>query len=178
MAKRLLIASVMMLLIISFVMAVDSFEPLSVEFTVDDKVYAGFTGSKVVSTIKPEEKIEKVYFTYSSDDNSFIVSNLYYYVQTFTSENIKISLSGTPLTPLQPTAGVQSDIKWQSISVDTAGLSSNSPFTYTEQYEPEMNSHQYPRVYSGEIFIKIPIENVLDSTTSYKATLTLEVTKL
>lgn len=175
MGRRLLIAFFMMLVVIYFVMAADSFEPLSVEFTVDGTVYAGFTGSKVVSTIEPEDKINEVYFTYSSDDKSFIVSNLYYYVQTFTSENIKISLSGTPL---QPIAGVQSDIEWQSISDDTAGLSFNSPFTYTEQYEPDMNSHQYPRVYSGEIFIKIPIENVLDSTTSYKATLTLEVTSI
>lgn len=171
MGRRLLIAFFMMLVVIYFVMAADSFEPLSVEFTVDGTVYAGFTGSKVVSTIEPEDKINEVYFTYSSDDKSFIVSNLYYYVQTFTSENIEIELSGTPL---QPTAGVQSDIKWQSISDDTSGLSSGDAFVYEEKNATNI----YPRVYSGEIFIKIPIENVLDSTTSYKATLTLEVTSL
>lgn len=175
MGKRLLIAFFMMLVVIYFVMAADSFEPLSVEFTVDDKVYAGFTGSKVVSTIEPEEKIEEVYFTYSSDDNSFIVSNLYYYVQTFTAENIKIELSGTPL---QQNGGTQSEIDWQSISDDTTGLSSSSPFIYSEQYEQEASSHQYPRVYSGEIFIKIPIENVSDTSKPYEATLTLEVTRL
>lgn len=175
MGKRLLIAFFMMLVVIYFVMAADSFEPLSVEFTVDDKVYAGFTGSKVVSTIEPEEKIEEVYFTYSSDDNSFIVSNLYYYVQTFTAENIKIELSGTPL---QQNEGTQSEIDWQSISDDTTGLSSSSPFIYSEQYEQGASSHQYPRVYSGEIFIKIPIENVSDTSKPYEATLTLEVTRL
>lgn len=177
MAKRLPVIFLLVFVFISAVMAVESFEPLSVEFSVEDKVFAGFTDKKVVSTIKPETDITETgkYFSYSSADNSFVISNLYYYVQTFTAENIEIELSGTPL---KPTAGVQSDIEWQSISDDTAELSSSSPFTYTEQYEPEMNSHQYPRVYSGEIFIKIPIENVLDSTTSYKATLTLEVTKL
>lgn len=177
MAKRLPVLFLIMSVLSSAVMAADSFEPLSVEFSVEGNVFAGFTDKKVVSTIKPENDISESgkYFTYSSADKSFIVSNLYYYVQTFTAENIEIELSGTPL---KPTAGVQSDIEWQSISDDTAGLSSSSPFTYTEQYEPEMNSHQYPRVYSGEIFIKIPIKNVLDSTTSYKATLTLEVTKL
>lgn len=175
MGRRLLIAFFMMLVVIYFVMAADSFEPLSVEFTVDGTVYAGFTGSKVVSTIEPEDKINEVYFTYSSDDKSFIVSNLYYYVQTFTAENIKIELSGTPL---QQNEGTQFEIDWQSISDDTTGLSSRSSFIYSEQYEQGASSHQYPRVYSGEIFIKIPIKNVLDSTTSYKATLTLEVTSI
>lgn len=175
MAKRLPVIFLLVFVFISAVMAVESFEPLSVEFSVEDKVYAGFTGSKVVSTIEPEEKIEEVYFTYSSDDNSFIVSNLYYYVQTFTAENIKIELSGTPL---QQNEGTQSEIDWQSISDDTTGLSSSSPFIYSEQYEQGASSHQYPRVYSGEIFIKIPIENVSDTSKPYEATLTLEVTRL
>lgn len=177
MGKRLLIAFFMMLVVIYFVMAADSFEPLSVEFTVDETVYAGFTGSKVVSTIEPEDKIKEVYFTYSSDYNSFIVSNLYYYVQTFTAGNIKISLSGTPLQQEDDTAGVY-NIAWASSSEDTSGLSSQSSFTYSEQYEQGLNSHQYPRVYSGEIFIRIPIENVKDTSKSYKSTLTLKVTSI
>lgn len=177
MAKRLPVIFLLVFVFISAVMAVESFEPLSVEFSVEDKVFAGFTDKKVVSTIKPETDITKTgkYFSYSSADNSFVISNLYYYVQTFTAENIKIELSGTPL---QQNEGTQSEIDWQSISDDTTGLSSSSPFIYSEQYEQGASSHQYPRVYSGEIFIKIPIENVSDTSKPYEATLTLEVTRL
>ena len=177
MAKRLPVIFLMLVIILSDVMAVDSFEPLSVEFTVDATVYAGFTGSKVVSTIEPEDKINEVYFTYSSDDKSFVISNMYYYVQTFTAGNIMITLSGTPLQQEDDTAGVY-NIAWASSSEDTSGLSSLSSFTYSEQYEQGLNSHQYPRVYSGEIFIRIPIENVKDTSKSYKSTLTLKVTSI
>ncbi len=179
MAKRLPVIFLLVFVIISAVMAVESFEPLSVEFSVEDKVFAGFTDKKVVSTIKPETDITKTgkYFSYSSADNSFVISNLYYYVQTFTSGNIKIELSGTPLQQEADTAGVY-NIAWASSSEDTSGLSSQSSFTYSEQYEQGLNSHQYPRVYSGEIFIRIPIENVKDTSKSYKSTLTLKVTSI
>ena len=160
----------MMLVFISDVMAAESFEPLSVEFSVEDKVFAGFTDEKVVSTIKPEKEIESIDFTYSSADNSFVISNLYYYVQTFTAGGIKISLSGTPL---QQNAGTipANDIDWQSISDDTLDLSSHSVFVYEE----DQTANNFPRVYSGEIFIKIPIEDVADTSKPYTATLTLEV---
>ena len=160
----------MLLVFISEVMAAESFEPLSVEFSVEDKVFAGFTDEKVVSTIKPEKEIESIDFTYSSADNSFSISNLYYYVQTFTAGNIKISLSGTPL---QQNAGTipANDIDWQSISDDTLDLSSHSVFVYEE----DQTANNFPRVYSGEIFIKIPIEDVADTSKPYTATLTLEV---
>ena len=161
----------MMFVFIAVVMAAESFEPLSVEFSVEDKVFAGFTDEKVVSTIKPEKEIESIDFVYSSADNSFSISNLYYYVQTFTAGNVKISLSGTPL---QQNAGTASttDIDWQSISDDTSGLSSHSVFVYEENQD----TNTFPRVYSGEIFIKIPIEDVADTSKPYTATLTLEVT--
>lgn len=161
----------MMFVFIAVVMAAESFEPLSVEFSVENKVFAGFTDEKVVSTIKPEKEIESIDFVYSSADNSFSISNLYYYVQTFTAGNIKISLSGTPL---QQNAGTESatDIDWQSISDDTLDLSSHSVFVYEE----DQTANNFPRVYSGEIFIKIPIEDVADTTKPYTATLTLEVT--
>ena len=171
MSRKLLIAFLMMLVFISDVMAAESFEPLSVEFSVEDKVFAGFTDEKVVSTIKPEKEIESIDFTYSSADNSFVISNLYYYVQTFTAGGIKISLSGTPL---QQNAGTipANDIDWQSISDDTLDLSSHSVFVYEE----DQTANNFPRVYSGEIFIKIPIEDVTDTSKPYTATLTLEVT--
>ena len=170
MSRKLLIAFFMMLVFIAVVMAAESFEPLSVEFSVEDKVFAGFTDEKVVSTIKPEKEIESIDFTYSSADNSFSISNLYYYVQTFTAGNIKISLSGTPL---QQNVGTESatDIDWQSISDDTLDLSSHSVFVYEE----DQTANNFPRVYSGEIFIKIPIEDVADTSKPYTATLTLEV---
>ncbi len=171
MGRRLLIAFFMMLVVIYFVMAADSFEPLSVEFTVDATVYAGFTGSKVVSTIEPEDKINEVYFTYSSDDKSFVISNMYYYVQTFTAGNIIITLSGTPLQQNPGTASA-TDINWQSISEDTSRLSSQSSFVYEENQDTNI----FPRVYSGEIFIRIPIKDVKDTSKPYTATLTLEVT--
>lgn len=171
MAKRLPVIFLMLVIILSDVIAIDSFEPLSVEFTVDDAVYAGFTDSKVVTTIKPEKEIDSMDFVYSSVDNSFSISNLYYYVQTFTAGNIEISLSGTPL---QQNAGTASatDIDWQSISDDTSRLSSRSSFVYEENQDTNI----FPRVYSGEIFIKIPIEDVTDTSKPYTATLTLEVT--
>ena len=170
MSRKLLIAFLMLLVFISEVMAAESFEPLSVEFSVEDKVFAGFTDEKVVSTIKPEKEIESIDFTYSSADNSFVISNLYYYVQTFTAGGIKISLSGTPL---QQNAGTihANDIDWQSISDDTLDLSSHSVFVYEE----DQTANNFPRVYSGEIFIKIPIEDVADTSKPYTATLTLEV---
>lgn len=179
MAKRLPVIFLMLVIILSDVMAVDSFEPLSVEFTVDDAVYAGFTNSKVVTTIKPDGKVPEDFgsFKYSPEDNSFVISNMYYYVQTFTAGNIMITLSGTPLQQEDDTAGVY-NIAWASSSEDTSGLSSLSSFTYSEQYEQGLNSHQYPRVYSGEIFIRIPIENVKDTSKSYKSTLTLKVTSI
>ena len=172
MAKRLPVIFLMLVIILSDVMAVDSFEPLSVEFTVDETVYAGFTDSKVVSTIKPDGKVPEDFgsFKYSPEDNSFVISNLYYYVQTFTAGGIKISLSGTPL---QQNAGTipANDIDWQSISDDTLDLSSHSVFVYEE----DQTANNFPRVYSGEIFIKIPIEDVADTSKPYTATLTLEV---
>lgn len=173
MAKRLPVIFLMLVIILSDVMAIDSFEPLSVEFTVDDAVYAGFTDSKVVTTIKPDGKVPEDFgsFKYSSEDNSFVISNMYYYVQTFTARNIMITLSGTPLQQNPGTASA-TDIDWQSISDDTSLLSSRSSFVYEEN----QSTNIFPRVYSGEIFIKIPIEDVTDTSKPYTATLTLEVT--
>ena len=96
---RKILSVIIMFTLISSLISADSFEPLSVEFTVDGTVNAGFTENKVVSTIKPgdKEEVSEKKFTYNSTNNSFVLSNLYYYVQTFTAGNIMVTLKGDPL---------------------------------------------------------------------------------
>lgn len=170
---RKILSVIIMFTLISSLMSADSFEPLSVEFTVDGTVNAGFTENKVVSTIKPgdKEEVSEKKFTYNSTNNSFVLSNLYYYVQTFTAKNIMVTLKGDPLKQ----EGGSESISWLSSSDDTSGLSSGAAAKTVVDETSETN-HMYPRVYSGEIYIEIPIENVKNTESSYTATLTLEVT--
>ena len=55
-------------------------------------------------------------------------------------------------------------------------LMQGSVYAETVVNETSETNHMYPRVYSGEIYIEIPIENVKNTESSYTATLTLEVT--
>lgn len=146
----------------------DSFEPLNVEFTVDETVYAGFTDHKVSSTIKPVD-IGKFEFSYNTDSNAFTVSNVWYYIQTFTSDKIKATLSASALS--QGEGGK---------SIDWGGTVEDSAFLYSGGgevivVEETDGPYQFPRVYSGEIRVSIPVENVTDTSAAYTATLTLKV---
>ena len=143
-----------------------SFEPLNVEFTVEETVYAGFTDHQVSTTIKPDD-ISEFKFSYNSDSNAFIVSNVWYYIQTFTASNISATLSSTPLS--QGENG--QSINWSG-TVDDSGYSCGEVLTVVN--EPE-GSYEFPRVYSGEIRVSIPVNDVTDTNAAYTATLTLKV---
>lgn len=165
-SKKLFLLLCLVIAYIASVFAGVSFEPLNVEFTVEETVYAGFTDHQVSTTIKPDD-ISEFKFSYNSDSNAFIVSNVWYYIQTFTSSNISATLSSTSLS--QGDTG--ESINWSG-TVDDSGYSCGNVLTVVN--EPE-GSYEFPRVYSGEIRVSIPVDDVTDTNAAYTATLTLKV---
>ena len=117
-------------------------------------------------------------FKYDPNDGSFYISNLFYYVQVFVDEPVKINLYSSGLL-----SNGQNQIPWESSAADTSGFSCNNidsnPFLVVDESSViEPDYLKYPRPYSGEIMIRIPVENVPDTSSSYKASLILEVIQL
>lgn len=158
------------------------FEPLDIVFSSETTVFAGFTtDGKVASVVAPVNALgnnSELKFKYDPNDGSFYISNLFYYVQVFVDEPVKINLYSSGLL-----SNGQNQIPWESSAADTSGFSCNNidsnPFLVVDESSViEPDYLKYPRPYSGEIMIRIPVENVPDTSSSYKASLILEVIQL
>ena len=167
-----------------------SYEPLSLVFTVDNAVYSGFTNQLVQTTLKPTDlpkvsedsnKFSNVYFKYDSDQKEFFVNNIYYYVQVFKTSPVTINIRSAALSPATTGGNIQS-ISWESIGEHSASVTSGTSnidstggnFTINESSQ-DFSNWSNPRVYSGEINIRIPADSVNMDAGSYSTTITLEV---
>ena len=167
-----------------------SYEPLSLVFTVDNAVYSGFTNQFVQTTLKPTDlpkvsedsnQFSNVYFEYDSDQKEFFVNNIYYYVQVFKTSPVTINIRSAALRPAATTGNIQS-ISWESIGEHSASVTSGTRnidstggnFTINESSQDSSNWSN-PRVYSGEVNIRIPADSVNMDAGSYSTTITLEV---
>ena len=158
------------------------FEPLDIVFSSETTVFAGFTtDGKVASVVAPVNALgnnSELKFKYDPNDGSFYISNLFYYVQVFVDEPVKINLYSSGLL-----SNGQNQIPWESSAADTSEFSCNNidsnPFLVVDESSViEPDYLKYPRPYSGEIMIRIPVENVPDTSSSYKTSLILEVIQL
>ena len=167
-----------------------SYEPLSLVFTVDNAVYSGFTNQLVQTTLKPTDlpkvsedsnKFSNVYFKYDSDQKEFFVNNIYYYVQVFKTSPVTINIRSAALSPATTGGNIQS-ISWESIGEHSASVTSGTSnidstggnFTINESSQ-DISNWSNPRVYSGEVNIRIPADSVNMDAGSYSTTITLEV---
>ena len=166
-----------------------SYEPLSLVFTVDNAVYSGFTNQLVQTTLKPTDlpkvsedsnQFSNVYFEYDSDQKEFFVNNIYYYVQVFKTSPVTINIRSAVLSPATTGGNIQS-ISWESIGEHSAsGTSGTSNIdstggNFTINESSQGISWSNPRVYSGEINIRIPADSVNMDAGSYSTTIILEV---
>ena len=175
---------------------IESFEPLLVEFTSSQTVLTGFSRQKVTTTTldgiddisatgvanppaggSSESDIGGKYFGYDSDHGYFTIGNIYYYAQVFMSKEVTIKISGTPLKQSSSDTSSPKTVHWKS-----------EPGVYGGQYiDTELNQSitlnentmdvdlKYPRVYSDEIQIRIPGDDVPDTNYGYSAVLTITV---
>ena len=167
-----------------------SYEPLSLVFTVDNAVYSGFTNQLVQTTLKPTDlpkvsedsnQFSNVYFEYDSDQKEFFVNNIYYYVQVFKTSPVTINIRSAALSPATTGGNIQS-ISWESIGEHSASVTSGTSnidstggnFTINESSQ-DISNWSNPRVYSGEVNIRIPADSVNMDAGSYSTTITLEV---
>ena len=167
-----------------------SYEPLSLVFTVDNAVYSGFTNQLVQTTLKPTDlpkvsedsnQFSNVYFEYDSDQKEFFVNNIYYYVQVFKTSPVTINIRSAALSPATTGGNIQS-ISWKSIGEHSASVTSGTSnidstggnFTINESSQ-DISNWSNPRVYSGEVNIRIPADSVNMDAGSYSTTITLEV---
>ena len=159
---------------------IEDYAPLNVVFSSDIDFYAGFTTDGKVASVGElvENAEQQLYFGYDSGDGSFNISNLFYYVQVFVNGPIEINLWSSG--PLKNNSG--KTIEWSSVARDTQGFGSHitagNKYKIIDESTITTDDYcRYPRPYSGEIMIRIPAENVTDTTSSYSTTLTLEVVK-
>ena len=124
-----------------------------------------------------ESDIGGKYFGYDSDHGYFTIGNIYYYAQVFMSKEVTIKISGTPLKQSSSDTSSPKTVHWKS-----------EPGVYGGQYiDTELNQSitlnentmdvdlKYPRVYSDEIQIRIPGDDVPDTNYGYSAVLTITV---
>ena len=157
------------------------FEPLDLVFSSETTVYAGFTtDGKVASVVAPVNALgnnSELKFKYDPDDGSFYIDNLFYYAQVFVNAPVKINLYSSG----QLFNG-KNYIRWTSSAADTLGFSCDStslnPFLVVDEKTEPADYLNYPRPYSGEIMIRIPVENVTDTSLPYSTSLTLEVIQI
>lgn len=175
--------------------AVTSYEPLLVEFTSSKTVLVGFSRQKVTGTtmegvedisatetdgnISTADKTSDVggkFFTYDSDNGYFYVNNIFYYAQVFTTTPARIIISGSPLKQSSDFSNPKI-LNWKSEPETKTGYYiDTATSTSIDIDESKMNvNFNYPRVYSDEIQIKVPFENIKDMTSGYSAELTIVV---
>lgn len=157
-----------------------------VTFAVETATRVGFSSSKVSSILAPTTNISgsEINFRYDQSSESYILDNLYYYVQTFSVSYLSFTLKFEGFT-IEKTTDIGIPISSFNIVVSNpeGNISRNNASTgtsiiFNENEIVDNDYNHYPRYYSADISMSIPIKNLKDIDTSnkYMGSITLEVT--
>lgn len=177
------------------------FEPASITFSPEGKVFAGFTTQLVTNLMPVDESIKYgenavINFKYDDASKSFLTDPFYYYAQIFTSNPVKVTVSFGNNFNLIGEVDQQKTVGFNVISSTIGNISASntvseeaevmpSPSSYT-QYEnegevtdeppaPDVIAYSTARLVRGDIRLQVPVENVDDMTQNYSTTCTITI---
>ena len=163
-------------------------QSMELGFTSNISVYGGFSKRKISSTFEPDSSdiVENYYFfEYEDTSQSFVLSGLFFYLQIFVRDHIKMELTATPLYEAQKD---QANLTWSITNRNNSILwEADSSITWTRLADGTMRYEltevglsgeklDRPRVYSEEIRMRIPVENISDTSNPYMGEIKMTVT--
>ena len=175
------------------------FEPASITFSPEGKVFAGFTTQLVTNLMPVDESIKygdnaAIDFKYDDASKSFMTEPFYYYAQIFTANPVKVTVSfGNNFNLLGEKD--QTPVGFNVVSSTIGNVSTSNTITEEAEVMPDPSTYEqhgrdnfteeppapdviaYPtaRLVKGDIRLQVPLENVGDMTQSYSTTCTLRI---
>lgn len=176
------------------------FEPASITFSPEGKVFAGFTTQLVTNLMPVDESIKYgenavIDFEYDDASKSFMTEPFYYYAQIFTADPVRVTVSFGNNFNLIGDVNPEKAIGFNVIS-SSIGENVTISNVVTEEERPEINireedgwvgswdepdhitpspviANSVARLVRGDIRLQVPLENVDDMTQSYSTTCTI-----
>lgn len=148
-----------------------------ITFAVETQARVGFSSSKITSILPSVSNLSgEVPFRYDQSSSSYMLDNIYYYVQTFSSDSLKFSLSFSDFSGGGETLSIDSfNVSVTSPEGNIQRTSSGNTKVEFSEVNDSSDFRSYPRYYSADIILSIPFSSIKDFSKTYKGTITLEV---